>query len=76
MATLDKYEAKQRLQDGALLRDLPRDHARWKLGKDTVREVTVLKWIKYGQLTQMAPGVWKWNGDEPCFISRKVDDQV
>ena len=64
MATLDLYQAKRRLQDGELLRDLPKDHARWKLGKDTVREVTVLKWIKSGQLTEMSSGVWKWSGNE------------
>ena len=71
MATLDMYQAKQRLQDGELLRDLPQDHARWKLGKDTVREITVLKWIKQGKLTGVSAGVFKWSGEEPYFIPKK-----
>ena len=71
MATLDMYQAKFRLQDGELLKDSPRDHARWKLGKDTVREVTVLKWIKSGNLIEVSPGVWEWVGVQPWFIPKR-----
>lgn len=64
MATLDMYQAKSRLQDGELLRDAPRDHARWKLGKDTVRDATVQKWIKLDKLAEISTGIWKWIGEQ------------
>lgn len=76
MTTLDRDQAKWRLQDGELLQDKPRDHARWKLGKDTVRDITVQKWIKLGKLVEVRMGVWKWVGDQPYFVAKKRPDSV
>ena len=62
MATLIAVQAIRRLKDGELLYDKPGGHARWKLGKDTVREVTVNKWIKYKKISELSPGAWGWSG--------------
>ena len=75
MATLTRDEARRLLQDGFTLRDAPRDHARWKIGKDTVREVTVQHWLDHGDIHETSPGVYVWIGKQPAFVPMPENKQ-
>ena len=68
MATLTRNVARRLLQDGFTLLDAPGGHAQWKIGNDTVRDVTVQRWLSTGDIKATSPGVYVWIGKQPAFV--------
>ena len=68
MATLSRDVARRLMQDGFNLLDAPGGHAQWKIGRDTVREVTVRHWLSMGDIKATSPGVYVWIGKQPAFV--------
>jgi hypothetical protein len=71
MATLTCDVARRLLQDGFTLLDAPGGHTQWKIGRDTVRDVTVQYWLNHGDIKATSPGVYVWIGKQPAFAPVK-----